>query len=260
VSGSVPFDRAVEYYDRTRGLSEEASREMTALLVGELRGRGRCLEVGVGTGLISLPLAAAGLAMVGLDLSAPMLAKLVEKAGGRAPFPLVRGDATMLPFADDGFGSALVRHVLHLVPAWERVVAELARVVRGGGAVLVATGDIPGAWREVTERFVALVGRPSFATGLDVRDLTRLDEAFAVHGGSPRPRDLPAIPEGVEQSLGMFLDQMADGLHSWTWDVSEQDRRAAAGEVRAWALERFGTLDPPGAREVAIEWRAYDVI
>jgi SAM-dependent methyltransferase len=257
VSGSVPFDRAVEYYDRTRGLSEEASREMTALLVGELTGKGRCLEVGVGTGLVSLPLAAAGIRMVGLDLSAPMLAKLVEKAGGPLPFPLVRGDATMMPFADDVFGAALVRHVLHLISAWERAVAELARVVRSGGTVLIATGDIPGAWREVTERFVALVGRPSFARGLDVRELVRLDEAFAVHGGVPW--DLPAIPDQVEQSLGTFLDQMADGLHSWTWDIPEGERRAAAEEVRVWALERFGTLDPPEARDVAIEWRAYDL-
>ena len=255
MSDSVSFDRAVDYYDRTRGLSEVASRGMTAVLVGELQGRGRCLEVGVGTGLVSLPLTAAGLPMVGLDISAPMLGKLVEKAGGRPPFPLAQGDATMLPFADDAFGSALVRHLLHLIPAWERAIAELVRVVRSGGTVLIATGDIPGAWREVTERFVALVGRPSFGRGLDVRELVRLDEALAVHGGVPR--QLPAIPDRVEQSLGTFIDQMADGLHSWTWEVDEPERREAAAEVRRWALERFGTLDPPDAREVAIEWRAY---
>lgn len=257
MSGSMPFDRAVEYYDRTRGLSEEASRAMTALLAAELRGRGRCLEVGVGTGLVALPLAAAGVPMVGVDLSAPMLGKLVEKAGGRARFPLVRGDATMLPFADDTFGSALVRHVLHLITTWERAVAELARVVRTGGTVLVATGDIPGAWREVTERFVGLAGRPSFARGLDLRELDRLDEGFAVHGGVPR--NLPGIPDRMEQSLGTFIEQMADGLHSWTWDVPERVRRDLAEEIGEWALERYGTLDPPEARDVAIEWRAYDL-
>ena len=256
MSDSVSFDRAVEYYDRTRGVSERATREVTAVLARELAGRGRVLEVGVGTGLVALPLAEAGVPMVGLDLSAPMLAKLAAKAGG-APFPLVRGDATRLSFADHAFGSALVRHVLHLIPAWEQAISELARVVRRGGSVLVATGDIPGAWRDVTERFVALVGRPQFATGLDIRELHRLDGAFAAHGGVPR--DLPAIPDRVEQSLGTFLDQMADGLHSWTWEVGEPERRAATDEVRAWAEERFGTLDPPEARDVVIRWRAYDL-
>ncbi|MDP9119340.1 MAG: class I SAM-dependent methyltransferase, partial [Actinomycetota bacterium] len=215
------------------------------------------LEVGVGTGLVALPLADAGVPMVGVDLSAPMLGKLVEKAGRRLPFPLVRADATRLPFADDAFGSALVRHVLHLISAWERVVAELARVVRRGGTVLVATGDIPAAWREVTERFVGRVGRPSFARGLDLRELDRLDEAFATHGGVPR--NLPKIPDRVGQSLGTFIEQMADGLHSWTWDVPEGVRRDVAEEIREWALERYGTLDPPEARDVAIEWRAYDL-
>lgn len=257
MSGSVPFDRAVEYYDRTRGLSEEASREMVTLLAAELQGRGHCLEIGVGTGLVALPLAGAGVPMVGVDLSGPMLAKLVEKAGGRAPFPLVRGDATALPFADDVFGAAVVRHLLHLIPAWERAITELARVIRRGGMVVVATGDIPNAWREVTERFVARVGREPFARGLDLRELARLDDALAVHGGVPR--DLPEIPDRMQQSLDTFIDQMADGLHSWTWEVDEPTRREAAAEVRAWALERFGTLDPADARDVAIEWRAYDL-
>lgn len=257
MSGSLAFDRAPEYYDRTRGLSEEVSRRQAELLGAELAGRGRCLEIGVGTGLVALPLAAAGVPLVGLDLSAPMLAKLVEKAGGRVPFPLVVGDATRLPFGDDRFGAALVRHVFHLIPAWERAVDELVRVVRPGGTVLVATGDVPDAWRAVTDRFVELVGRPSFARGLDIRDLELLDRVFAERGGAPR--ELLAIPDRVRVPLATFLDQMAEGLHSWTWEVPDDERRAVAGQVRAWALERFGSLDPPGSREAPIAWRAYDL-
>jgi SAM-dependent methyltransferase len=257
VNGSVPFDRAVEYYDRTRGMSEEASREMAALLSAELRDRGRCLEVGVGTGLVALPLAAAGVPMVGIDISGPMLAKLVEKAGGREPFPLVCADATNLPFADDSFGGAVVRHVLHLVPEWREVISELLRVISSGGIVLVSRGDIPSAWREATDRFIATVGAPSFAGGLSAWDPGEVDRAFGERGG--RPRSLPPIIERVQQSLGAFLDQMAEGLHSWTWEVDEPRRREAAAEVRRWALDRYGTLDPPGSHEVAIEWRAYDV-
>jgi SAM-dependent methyltransferase len=252
----MAFDRAVEYYDRTRGLSDEASREMTTLLAAELRGRGRCLEIGVGTGLVALPLAEAGVSMVGVDISAPMLRKLVEKAGGRAPFPPVRADATRLPFSDDSFGGAVVRHVFHLVPGWKRVVAELMRVVSPGGVVLVSRDDIPLAWREATDRFISLVGAPSFAGGLSAWDPREVDRAF--EGLGARGRSLPPITERLQQTLGTFLDQMAAGLHSWTWEVDEPSRREAAAGVRRWVQDRYGSLDPPGSRDVGIEWRAYD--
>ena len=41
---SLPFDRAVGYYDRTRALPPEASKAVTGLLAAELRGRGPTLE------------------------------------------------------------------------------------------------------------------------------------------------------------------------------------------------------------------------
>lgn len=257
MSDSVSFDRAVEYYDRTRGLSAETVRRLTDVLAGELRGRGRCLELGVGTGIVSLPLADAGVPMVGVDISGPMLRKLAEKAGGSAPFPLVLGDATALPFVGEAFGGVVIRHVLHLVPAWERAVSELIRVVSHAGVVLVSRGDIPLEWREVTDRFVGLVGKASLAAGLDPREVARMDEAFARHGA--RARELPSIPERFSQSLGEFIDQMEEGLHSWTWDVGDRIRREAVAEVRRWARERFGSLDPPSARNSLLEWRAYDV-
>ena len=251
------FDRAVEYYDRTRGLSQDAAGAMTAMLADELRGRGRTLEIGVGTGLVALPLAAAGVPLVGLDLSAPMLGKLVEKAGGSAPFPLVVGDATALPYRDDAFGVALVRHVFHLVPGWRTVVEELVRVVAPGGLVLVSSGQVPEPWRELTERFMERVGRPSFADALDSWHTGAIVEAFRAHGADAR--QLPRIDDRVGQTMAEFLDQMAAGMHSWTWEVEDQMRREAVEELRAWALERWGSLDPPGGREVAIEWLAFDL-
>jgi len=251
------FDRAVEYYDRTRGLSDEASREMTVLLSSELQGRGRTLEIGVGTGLVALPLAAAGVPLVGLDLSSPMLAKLAEKAGGRAPFPLVVADATTIPFVDHRFGAAVVRHVLHLVPGWRRVVAELVRVVTPKGLVLVSSGQVPEPWHELTDRFMDRVGRPSFADALDSWETGAIVQAFRAHGAETR--QLPPITERVAQTMEGFLDQMAAGMHSWTWEVGEEQRREAVADLREWALERWGSLDPPGGHDVAIEWHAFDL-
>lgn len=128
--GSVAFDRAAEYYDATRGFDEEGTRRQTALLLEESTGRGRVLEVGVGTGQVALPLHEAGVDVIGLDLARPMMDKLIAKTGGTLVFPLVQADATRMPFPDDVFGAAYLRWVLHLIPAWETAAQEMVRVDR----------------------------------------------------------------------------------------------------------------------------------
>ena len=85
MSDSIAFDRAAEYYDDTRGLSEEGVRHTTEALAEVFRGAGPVLEVGVGTGQVALPLHDAGVRVMGVDLSRPMLSKLLAKAGGGPP-------------------------------------------------------------------------------------------------------------------------------------------------------------------------------
>ncbi|MFN8232898.1 MAG: class I SAM-dependent methyltransferase [Actinomycetota bacterium] len=94
----------------------ETEGEMIEVLSAEFGEKGPILEVGVGTGQVALPLAAGGVRVVGIDLARPMMERLVAKAGGRSPFPLVEGDATGMPFADDAFDEAYLRWVLHLIP------------------------------------------------------------------------------------------------------------------------------------------------
>ncbi len=83
-NASVSFDRAAEYYDRTRALPPELAARQTEMLAGALAGRSRVLEIGVGTGRIALPLWQSGVPVVGLDLSAPMLHRLRLNAAGPA--------------------------------------------------------------------------------------------------------------------------------------------------------------------------------
>lgn len=254
--GSVGFDRAAEYYDRTRGVPPDVAAAQTALLAGELAGRGRVLEVGVGTGQIALPLAEPGVPMAGLDVSMPMVAKLVEKAGGRPPFPLVLGDATRMPFCDDAFGGCVVRWVLHLIADWRGAVAEIVRVVRPGGVVLVNLGGFKNTW-EIVDRFLGLAGGVRFAVGLDPRDPGSLDRELERAGATARL--LPPILGRDDTSIGEFVDEMRDGLHSWTWRVDGEVRHRVVPEVRTWAERRFGSLHAALEPDVEIVWRAYDL-
>jgi SAM-dependent methyltransferase len=90
-SRSIAFDRVAEVYDRTRTLPADAMARVLGLVVADIAGKQPCLEIGVGTGRFALPLAARGLRVVGVDLSEPMLHKLLEKAGGHDHVGLILG-------------------------------------------------------------------------------------------------------------------------------------------------------------------------
>ena len=256
-SGSLSFDRAASYYDRTRPISPEALPRLMERLGGELEGRGSSLEVGVGTGILSLPLVERGVRMVGLDLSRPMLDRLRQKAGEEVPLPVVQGDATAMPFRDDAFGGALIRHVLHLIPEWERALEEVLRVLRPGAVVLVNHGEYPEGLRQLFDRFVEEAGAERPWVGLGHDELDRLHGWMRSRGAAVR--ELEPIREEVEEPLEAFVDGMRDGLYSWTWGVEEEVRREAAERVRAWATEELGPLDRPRTRETEIAFWAYDL-
>ncbi|MEJ5944757.1 class I SAM-dependent methyltransferase [Pseudokineococcus basanitobsidens] len=108
----------------------EGVREADARLLGDVRGR-RVLEVGCGAAQGSRWLEDAGADVVGLDLSAGMLAQ------GRAEDPglvLVQADAARLPLADRCVDVAVSAYgALPFTAEPERVHAEVARVLRPGG-------------------------------------------------------------------------------------------------------------------------------
>lgn len=92
------------------------------------------LDAGCGSGAVTQDLVrAASGDVVAIDLDPLMLAR----ARGAAP-SLARADARRLPFADGTFDLAVCNLVLLWSPQPERVVAELARVVRPGGTVLAS--------------------------------------------------------------------------------------------------------------------------
>ena len=257
---SVAFDRAAEYYDATRGLSEEGNRRQTALLVAELAERGRVLEVGVGTGQVALPLHAAGIPVVGIDLARPMMRRLVEKAGGAIPFPLLEADATRMPFADATFGAAYLRWVLHLIPDWRAALGEAARVVARGGVILVLPGaagkNTPES--EIQARFAELTGVPFEPAGLKWAGYGELDGAMAALGASPRA--LPAFTEVERDGLDAFLERIEKRRYSWTWRVPDDERFArAVADVRRFAQDRFGPFERVPRQEFEVAWRAYDL-
>jgi SAM-dependent methyltransferase len=256
-SGSIAFDRAARNYERTRALSPRAMDETLALLRGELEARGPCLEIGVGTGRMALPLAEAGISVAGVDLSERMLRRLVEKAPGRPPVPVAVADATRLPFDGATFGAALFCHVLHLIPDWRRALGEALRVLRPGGVVLVDVGGWGSGWgAAIVQRFCREAGVAHEFVG--VRSAPEVDRAMSEAGVGLRV--LPSIRERTIDSVEARIRRLESGVFSFTWPLSPRERRRAGRAVRLWARDRFGDLHRKRRAGRTITWRAFDVL
>jgi ubiquinone/menaquinone biosynthesis C-methylase UbiE len=99
------------------------------------RGDERAIDVGTGAGALAFALAPLVQEVVGLD-AVPELLELA-RARARPNTEFVEGDGTALPFPDASFDLGGTHRTLHHVAKSERIVAELARVTRPGGHVLV---------------------------------------------------------------------------------------------------------------------------
>jgi SAM-dependent methyltransferase len=80
--GYFPERVAATYDDSSEGMFDPAVVDTVAGVLAGLAGRGRALELGIGTGRIALPLARRGVLVHGIDLSRAMVARLRAKPGG----------------------------------------------------------------------------------------------------------------------------------------------------------------------------------
>lgn len=131
------YSRWAPVYDRTFGKVTEMGRRRAVDYINSRPGS--VLEVGVGTGL-SLDQYGPGLEVTGIDFSQEMLDKAiarVERLGLSHVRALRQMDARELDFPDNHFDTVTAMHVLSVVPEPERVMAEIARVCRPGGKVVI---------------------------------------------------------------------------------------------------------------------------
>ena len=131
------YRRWAPVYDYTFGKISTAGRRNAVEIINA--GRGKVLEVGVGTGL-SLPEYKPHLSITGIDLAPEMLDKARERVT-REGLTNVAGlhvmDAGDLQFPDASFDCVVAMYVITVVPDPEKVMRELARVVKPGGEVML---------------------------------------------------------------------------------------------------------------------------
>ena len=141
------------------------------------------LELGCGTGRISVPLSRAGIRLVGIDRSQPMLERAARRAArrraGRASaLGLVRADVRALPFAPESFGMVVAPYGMLQSLLRDR---DLTAALGAAHAVLKPRGtlaidlvpDVP-QWREYRKR-VQLRGRAAGGAHVTLVESVRQD-------------------------------------------------------------------------------------
>jgi SAM-dependent methyltransferase len=204
---------------------------------------GRVLELGCGTGRITVPVARAGVDLVGIDRSAPMLERAARRLRRtRRPLSvrLVRGDIRALPFRGrPGFGCVMAPYGILQSLTRDRdlraTLDSVARVLRRGGLfALDLVPDLP-RWAEYDRR-TSLRGRHGRGGTLTliesvrqdpVRGVTIFDQEYVQRRGARRTvhrfsltfrtLSIPLMRRRLERA-GFVVDAVLGDYRGGPWD------------------------------------------
>jgi demethylmenaquinone methyltransferase/2-methoxy-6-polyprenyl-1,4-benzoquinol methylase len=210
------FDRIAPRYDlvnRVMTLRMDVAWRRRAVRALGLPPGDRVLDVACGTGDLCRELAAAGLAPVGLDFSAGML------AAARTTAPLVRGDALALPFADASFDGVTCGFGLRNFTSVPAFLGECARVTRAGARVaLLEVAEPAGAAARAVHRVWFRRAVPRIGGLLSDRDAYAYLPASAAY--LPGPAELLVLlghagfVDLVRRPLGLGAAQLVTGTRA----------------------------------------------
>jgi phosphatidylethanolamine/phosphatidyl-N-methylethanolamine N-methyltransferase len=182
VSIRKSYRRYARHYDVIFGRVFARGRRLALQTLAPVSGK-RVLEVGVGTG-ISLPFYCPDAEVVGIDVSREMLEVARQRlVDGMCPAVtgLVEMNAEHLAFSDDSFDAVVAMYVASVVPNPDRLFAEMWRVCRPGGQILVVNHFASRQW--ILRSFERSLRPLSRAVGF--RPDMELSDFVAVAGQQP---------------------------------------------------------------------------
>jgi ubiquinone/menaquinone biosynthesis C-methylase UbiE len=182
-------------------------------LAGEVTGR-RILDAGCGAGPVSSALRERGAIVSGFDLSAKMVELARQRLGADTDLR-VADIAQPLPYPDGAFDDAVAALVLHYLEDWSGPLAELRRVLKPGGRLIVVVNHpiILKIERPETDYFAttkwseeySFDGQPAVLTYWH-RPLHAMSDAFTAAGF--RISAISEPPPSAE-AFELFPDDMA---------------------------------------------------
>ncbi len=224
---------------------------MTKVVRGSIPPGSRVLDVAAGLGQDS---AALGDRAIAAEPSRRMteLARFLAERGDRALPPWVRTWADPLPFRDDVFDAAFCKGALDHLDAPEAAIAEMARVTRPGGRVVLAVANFASLSCRVAALRERLRPRDRAFGARAHRDVpsdhfTRYDPELLCEQAS-RWLEVEAL-RGVSIGWGWGLWRSA----AWRWLDSRAPAHAARGPFEG--LDRVARLFPAAADVLVLSGR-----
>ena len=143
----IGYEHIGSAYSGSRKYKIENSDDVFAKEISRMTGDGVFLDLGCGDGCLTVPCAANGTSVIAGDISNAMLTLLQKKAKYNGVLldnvTLCRMNALAIPLADENVETVVANSVLHLISNPQKVIGEIYRVLKKGGA-FVCKDDAPG--------------------------------------------------------------------------------------------------------------------
>ncbi len=247
---AAAFDAQAESFDRRAGLPADARAAIARALV-EMAGLGperRIIDIGAGTGEIGLPLIGLGVAYIGLDESAAMLAVFERRAAreGHRPSLLVSDARDPWPVPACSASAVFGSRSLHWMDP-THVVAETIRVAAPTGAVLLVgrvARDPDGPRERVRQAMRELLLRAGYEGRSQARSSTALISECVCRGATAI---LPRVVASwtTERAPREVLDDWRSKPGLAGLDVPELVKEEVLAQVARFTSETFGNIDTP---------------
>jgi ubiquinone/menaquinone biosynthesis C-methylase UbiE len=249
MSNSRSFDRAASIYDQTRPLLEPIATHGIQAILDIIGPNARILDVGTGTGRISVPLLERGMDLIGCDISSKMLARLKDKLPSAR---IAQADASLLPFSTANFDVVLTVHVLHLIPPWREALREFQRVLKPNG-IYLNVKTWAASENSVREQMRThwrhwLEAQDVSANAVGVQNWEEFRQELQMLGGQSTEVEVIRYP--MPFILREELDYFASRTSSDTWDIPDDIFDLSLKELRSWVEDEFKDLDQQIENEV----------
>lgn len=134
------WDTVAWVYDVfANGINRKANRQLCAAVEKQILPSDRVLECACGTGLLTCAMVPRCKSLVATDLSVPMLKRAEKKCRKYGNVRFDKADILHLPFPNGSFDAVVAANVIHLLEEPRKALAELDRVCRPGGRLIIPT-------------------------------------------------------------------------------------------------------------------------